>query len=118
MATNVNFRFVNDILGHGVAYSDFSFKGDVEAYHAECIVTPDNLWPALFGEIIAQSAYANVHHLFGEQKVGLINLTQAQIDAMVGAVMDAPDAAYDALHFSATKRDFGITGAFHRTILM
>jgi hypothetical protein len=101
--TNVAFRIVHDILGHGVALSDFSFKGEVEAYQAQCRATPPRLWPVLFTEVIAQSAYANTHHLFGEQKVGLVPLTQAQIDAAVGKVMDAADPAYDALHYSASS---------------
>jgi ribosomal protein S18 acetylase RimI-like enzyme len=103
--TNVAFRVSHDLLGHGVAGSDFSFAGEVAAYQAECTATPEHLWPVLFSEIIAQSAYANIHHLFGAQKCGLIPLTQQQIDAAVGKVMDAPDPIYDAdpAHRSAIK---------------
>lgn len=65
--------------------------------------TPEHLWPVLFTEVVAQSAYANTHHLFGEQKVALLPLTQAEIDAHVGEVMDTPDAEYDATHRSASQ---------------
>lgn len=101
---NVDFRIVHDLMGHGVANSDFSLKGEVQAYQAQCKVVPVHLWPVLFTEIIAQASYANTHHLFGEQKVGLVPLTQAQIDAHVGKIMDAADPEYDALHYSASAQ--------------
>jgi predicted SprT family Zn-dependent metalloprotease len=99
--TNVNFRITHDINGHGRANSDFSFHGEVEAFQAQCDTIPEDLWEVLFTEVVAQSAYANVHHLFGEQKVGLINLSPEEMFALVGQVADAPDPQYDALHFSA-----------------
>jgi hypothetical protein len=101
--TNVAFRIAHDILGHGSRRSDFSFKGEVQAYQGQCDWTSVDMWPALFSEVIAQSAYANCHHLFGEQKVGLIGLTQDEIDAHVGQVMDGPDADYDRVHVSAAQ---------------
>jgi hypothetical protein len=107
--TNVCFRVVHDIIGHGRAGSDFSFWGEILAYRAQCDETPESLWGVLFTEIVAQSAYANVHHLFGEQKVGLIGFTPAQIEALVGKAEDAADPAYDALHFSASAEDWGFT---------
>lgn len=100
--TNVAFRITHDITGHGLTRSDFSFKGEVAAYRNQCLSTPEHLWPVLFTEVVAQSAYANVHHLFGEQKVALVPLTQDEIDAHVGQIMDAPDPGYDPLHVSAS----------------
>lgn len=113
--TNVAFRVVHDLTGHATSRSDFSLKGEVLAYQNQCAQTPEYLWPVLFTEIVAQSAYANVHHLFGEQKVGFLGLTQAEIDAHVGKVMDAPDEAYDALHRSAGLKpgDIGVNGVMH-----
>ena len=99
--TNVAFRVCHDILGHGEVHSDFSFMGEVLAYRSQCRYIPENLWPVLFTEVVAQSAYANVHHLFGEQKVGLINYTLDQIEALIGKITDAPDPDYDRLHYSA-----------------
>jgi GNAT superfamily N-acetyltransferase len=99
--TNVNFRIAHDIQGHFAARSDFSFYGEVQAYRAQCETIPESLWTVLFTEVVAQSAYANVHHLFGEQKVGLVSFTPAQIQGFVGQVIDAPTPEYDALHFSA-----------------
>lgn len=104
VATNVAFRITHDITGHALTGSDFSFKGEVTAYRNQCMSTPEHLWPVLFTEVVAQSAYANIHHLFGEQKVALIPLTQAEIDAHVGQIMDQPDAAYDATHRSAARK--------------
>jgi hypothetical protein len=99
--TNIAFRICHDIMGHGRVGSDFSLKGEIEAYQAQCNDVPENLWAALFTEIVAQAAYANTHHLFGEQKVGLIPLTQAQIQEHIDTVMDGPDRDYDAIHRSA-----------------
>lgn len=102
-ATNVNFRITHDITGHGLTGSDFSFRGEIIAYRNQCESTPAHLWPVLFTEVVAQSAYVNCHHLFGEQKVALLPLTQDEIDAHVGQVMDGPDKAYDPLHVSASQ---------------
>lgn len=109
--TNVAFRITHDITGHGLTGSDFSFKGEVTAYRNQCMSTPEHLWPVLFTEVVAQSAYCNVHHLFGEQKVALIPLTQAEIDEHVGKIMDAPDAAYDATHRSASQQQWNEVAA-------
>jgi hypothetical protein len=102
--TNVAFRCVHDILGHGTAHSDFSYHGEVMAYRAESAVTSQELWPVLFTEIVAQSAYVNVHHLFGEQKVGLIPLTIEEIEAHVGQVMDqTADLDWEKAHTDAPE---------------
>ena len=100
--TNVAFRVCHDIYGHGRAHSDFSFHGEVLAFQYQCDTVPEDLWEVLFTEVVAQSAYANTHHLFGEQKVGLIDISPEDMLALVGEITDAPDPAYDALHFSAT----------------
>lgn len=99
--TNCNFRALHDITGHYAVESDFSFRGEVLAYQSECTTTPEQFWPVLFTEVIAQTAYANVHHLFGEQKVGLIAYSPEEVEDLVGQVVDAPDPAYDAIHVSA-----------------
>lgn len=85
--TNVDFRIVHDLRGHGMAGSDFSLHGEVLAYQAQCSITPEELWPVLFTEIVGQLCWASVHHLFGPQKVGLIMLDQDEIDRHVDKVL-------------------------------
>jgi hypothetical protein len=81
--TNVAFRIAHDLLGHGSSGGEFSLYGEILAYQGQCMNTPEELWPVLFTEIVAQTCFLNVHHFFSVQKVGLLNLSQQEIDAHV-----------------------------------
>jgi hypothetical protein len=85
--TNVAFRIAHDLLGHTTGHAPFSLRGEVLAYQGQCMNTPEELWPVLFTEIVAQTCTFNVHHLFGPQKVGLIMISQEEIDYHVGKAL-------------------------------
>jgi hypothetical protein len=85
--TNVAFRIAHDIQGHGSSHGAFSLRGEVLAYQGQCENTPEELWSPLFTEIIGQTSSLCIHHFFGPQKVGLIMLSQQEIDMRVNKAL-------------------------------
>lgn len=69
--TNVAFRIVHDVLGHGISRGGFDWRGESSACDVHERLVSTEALPALLVECRAQTAYAIVNGAFAPQKVYL-----------------------------------------------
>lgn len=81
--TNIKFRAVHDIFTHygphknsvdaagNVKFkgSDFSYPGELDAYHTHKRYSPKECWPAYYSEVVGQVSFQAVTGNFGKQKM-------------------------------------------------
>ena len=69
---NINFRIVHDVVGHWMAASKFTWKGELAAYHGQRRWHSQLACEALYTEIVGQTACYSVDKVFPAQKVILL----------------------------------------------
>lgn len=73
VADNVAFRIVHDVLGHWPSGGHFDWHGENRACALHASVLAPLARVALLTECIGQTAYVNVHGVFGTQKVAKLS---------------------------------------------
>jgi len=63
---------VHDILAHLAGSFDFSGRGEVAAYNRHAATVPPAALPALFTEVVGQSAVTERRGYFPEQKIAIL----------------------------------------------
>lgn len=69
---NIKLRAVHDWMAHIQPNTNFSQKGEIQAYNAHLKTIPPNGAPALFTEVIGQASHFNQRGFFPEQKIALL----------------------------------------------
>jgi hypothetical protein len=74
--TNLKFRAVHDYMAHIQSNkfigTDFTLKGEIQAYNTHTKTVPSEGVPALFTEVVGQAAFFINYGSFPEQKIAIL----------------------------------------------
>lgn len=131
--TNVKFRAVHDIFSHYLPHRrsfdadgnlkfkgyDFSYPGEIDAYHAHKRYSKRECWPAYFSEIIGQVSYQAVTGKFGTQKMVWFgdDVDISKVGVLTGAALDRQQEILKALSTGGEIQNSPIQGITVQKVL-